>query len=329
MRGGDMENAMKSGSRDTDCFVGAIRCENLESLDADLAMIGIPYKSPYGEDHALVQPAEIGAQPDLSPAEAIRRQSQGWAKRLDHYDFDFEGELFAGRTVRVADCGDLSMKTTEAEENRTRATKAITSILNRGAVPIVIGGDHGTTIPVLRAYEGHGPMCLVHIDAHLDWRDERYGVKEGLSSPMRRASEMPWVETMIQIGLRGVGSARKQEVDDARAYGSILVRAEELHKAGVNDILRRVPRAERYYISFDTDGLDPTIAPAVNYPSPGGLTYFQATNLIRGITRKGRVVGFDFVEMVPGLDMANMTSLLAARLILNFMGALAHEGQIG
>jgi agmatinase len=140
---------------------------------------------------------------------------------------------------------------------------------------------------------------------------------------------MAWVSGMAQIGLRAVGSARQGEVDDARAWGSILVGAEELHRNGVDAALERIPAAERYYITFDADGLDPTIAPAVLTPGFGGIDYYEASNLLRGIARKGRIVGMDFVEIVPHLDVGDVTSLVAARLILNLIGQMAWNGQIG
>ena len=160
----------------------------------------------------------------------------------------------------------------------------------------------------------------MHIDAHLDWRDEVNGIHDGLSSPMRRASELPWVTSMFQVGLRAVGSARQREVDDAAAFGSIRVRAEELHEVGVREILRRVPDAPAYYISLDTDAIDPAIAPGINALEFGGLTYFEVSNLLRGIAAKGKIVGFDVVEIAPGKDHQNITSLLAARLTLNLLG---------
>ncbi|MGI8688511.1 MAG: agmatinase, partial [Thermomicrobiales bacterium] len=267
---------------------------------------------------------------DCSAApDAIRAQSLRPARFLTHYDFDFGGDIFAGRTVRIVDCGDVAMTPGAYEANNHTATRAIRAILDHGAIPIVLGGDHAIPIPVLRAYEGRAPICIVQIDAHLDWRDERNGVREGLSSPMRRASELPWVRGMVQIGLRSVGSGRQSEFDDARAYGSILIGAAELHRIGVEAVLAQIPVAERYYITFDADGLDPSIAPGTRALAFGGVTYYEATNLLRGIAAKGTVVGLDFVEVAPALDLGNMTSFLAARLILNLVGALAHTGQIG
>jgi agmatinase len=207
-------------------------------------------------------------------------------------------------------------------------TLAIRELLNRGTVPVVIGGDHGTTIPVLRAYEAVEELCVVQIDAHLDWVDERDGVSEGFSSPMRRASEMPYISSLVQIGLRGQGSARQKEADDAATCSKcLLVKAEEFHEQGVSKVLKRIPDAQNYYLTIDADGFDPSIAPGVAYPTPGGVTYFQLFNLMRGLAGKGALMGLDFVEVVPERDVANLTSLFAARQILNFMGVAAHSGQ--
>ncbi len=302
-------------------FLDMPRCTDLAALDADIAIVGIPYSPPY--DMAASR-GDCSTAPD-----AIRAQSLRPARYLTHYDYDFGGDIFAGRAVRIVDCGDVAMTPGAFEANNRAATAVIRAILDRGAVPFVLGGDHAIPIPVHRAYEGQDPFCLVQIDAHLDWRDERNGVRDGLSSSMRRASELPWVRGMAQIGLRSVGSARQSEYDDARAYGSVLIGAQELHRIGVDATLAQIPTAERYYITFDVDGLDPAIAPATRALAFGGVTYDEATNLLRGIAAKGNVVGFDFVEVAPALDVGEMTSFLAARLILNMIGALAHTSQIG
>ncbi len=300
-------------------FIDAPRCDDLATLDADVAVIGVPYGVPYGMD---------GSPSGASP-ETIREQSFRLGGYLSHYDYDFGGELLAGRSAKIVDCGDVAMEPGRFEENLAATTAVIRAILDRGAVPIVLGGDHSIPIPVMRAYDQIESMCVVQFDAHLDWRDEVGGVSLGLSSQMRRASELPFVQGMAQLGIRGVGSARRQEVDDARAYGSVLIGAAELHRDGVEAALSKIPAADRYYITFDTDGMDPAIAPGVGYPAFGGLTYYQAFDLIRGVAAKGKIVGFDIVEIAPAHDFRDQTSLLAARLILNVIGAMAHEGQIG
>ncbi|MDI3341911.1 MAG: agmatinase [Sphaerobacter sp.] len=302
-------------------FADLPRCESLDALEADVAIIGVPYGVPY--DMAGAAPPS-----SLAPA-AVRAASLRFAPYLHHYDIDFGGELLAGRTVRMVDCGDVAMAPGQFRDNQRATEAAVRAILDRGAVPIVLGGDDAIPIPVLRAYDGYGPICVVQVDAHLDWRDEVHGVREGFSSTMRRASEMPWVGGMYQIGLRGVGSARRQEVEDARAYGSVLVPAAEVHRRGIDWALAQLPAAARYFITVDLDGFDPSIAPGVSYPAFGGLTYVQVFELVRAVAARGRIVGCSVVELQPPVDVRNLTSLLAARLILTVVGAMAHAGQIG
>lgn len=181
-------------------------------------------------------------------------------------------------------------------------------------------------IPVLRAFAGRGPITLVHVDAHLDWRDHVNGVREGYSSPIRRASEMEHIGEIFQIGLRAQGSARPEEVEAALAYGAHLVTAHELHDVGIDAILARVPDRGRYYLTIDADGLDPAVMPAVAGPAPGGVTYHQARKLIHGLVGKGRVVGMDIVEITPRADVNRISCITAGRLIMNLIGAVARAG---
>jgi agmatinase len=307
--------------QDRPTFLDVPRCTDLAALAADIAVIGVPFGIPYDLQTAAAQ--------SRAPA-ALRDQSMRYAPWYSsHYDFEFGGDLFAGRHVRIVDCGDVAMKPGRWDDNTRATTEVVAAILERGAIPFVLGGDDSIPIPVLRAYAEQPPMCIVQIDAHIDWRDEREGLREGLSSPMRRASEMPWVAGMAQIGIRGFGSARREEFDDARAYGSILIGAEDVHRTGAETVLGRVPSAQRYFITLDMDALDPSIAPAVASPAFGGLSYSEAASVLRGIAAKGRLAGFDVVELVPESDFGGLTSRLAVRLMLTLIGALAHSEQIG
>jgi len=146
---------------------------------------------------------------------------------------------------------------------------------------------------------------------------------------MRRASEMPWVTAMAQVGLRGIGSARQQEIDDALAYGSVFVRARDVHRRGIDACVDKIPAADRYLITIDADALDMAIAPGVLFPSPGGLTFEETTDLVRGIASKGDIAGISLFEVRPERDVNGLTSATAAQLIINFIGILARSGQIG
>ena len=294
---------------------------NLDTLQADIAFLGIPYGSAYSFE-------DISNDQSRMPT-AMRQTSDRIVRSLERYDFDLGGPLYDGRSIRTVDCGDVRTDILDMKGHLGRAEQAVRKILAAGALPIVLGGDHAIPIPVLRAFEGRGPITLIHIDQHLDWRDDVNGVTDGLSSPIRRASEMEQIGEIFQIGLRATGSARAEEVEAARAYGAHLISAYELHDAGMDAILARIPAGEQYYITVDLDGLDPADAPAVAAPMPGGVTFLQARKLIRGLVQKGRVVGMDVVEITPRHDINNITCITAGRLIVNLIGTAVRAGYFG
>jgi len=164
------------------------------------------------------------------------------------------------------------------------------------------------------------------VDAHLDWRDEVGGVREGYSSPMRRASELDHMGEIFQIGLRAQGSARAREVRDARNHGASLITAYEVHEQGMDTVLARIPDGGRYYLTIDADGLDPAVMPAVAGPAPGGLSFAQVRRLIHGLIGKGRLLGMDIVEITPARDLNGISSLTAGQLLLNAMGGAVRAG---
>ncbi len=214
----------------------------------------------------------------------------------------------------MVDAGDVPGDATDGPGNSRRTTDAVRAILEGGAVPICIGGDDSVPIPILRAYEGAGrPITILQIDAHLDFRDEMDGVRDGYSSPMRRASEMAHVERIIQVGLRGVGSARASDVEDARAAGNLLVTARELRELGVPWLLEQVAQDASVFVAFDGDGLDPSVFPAVSALTPGGLAYAEARDLLAGIGP--RLAGAAFTEFVPALDVHDLSALVLSRMI--------------
>lgn len=290
---------------------------DLDDLQADIAILGVPYGAPYSLREAVNDQSNAPT--------AVRQASYQVSDGPAHWDFDLDANL-AGCDVRVVDCGDVTADLADRERHYRNAEAAVRKILAAGALPVSIGGDHGIPIPVLRAFDDSGPLHLVQVDAHLDWRDEVNGEREGYSSPIRRASEMAHVERIFQIGLRGQGSARSEEIAAARAYGSELVTDRELQDVGMAAVLDRIPDGGRYYLTIDADGLDPAVMPAVAAPAPGGVTFHQARQLIHGLARKGRLVGMDIVEITPARDLNEMTAIAAGRLIVNLIGATAKAG---
>jgi agmatinase len=276
-------------------------------LDAEIAILGVPHGWPYPRPGTAVGCA-------LAPA-AVRRRAMRLARFRDHWDFDLDAPM---RPRMCVDAGDVPGNPDDGAGNSTRITEVVAAILERGVVPICIGGDDSVPIPILRAYEGRGTLTVLQVDAHLDFRDEVQGVSEGYSSPMRRASEMEHVERIVHVGLRGVGSARAVDVEDSRAAGNLLVTARQLRERGVGWVLEELAAAGSVFVSFDCDGLDPSVFPAVSAPAPGGLSYVEAADLLAGIGP--RLAGAAFTEYTPDADLNEISALTLARLLLRLVG---------
>lgn len=291
---------------------------DLDALEADIAIIGVPYADPYTID-------EVSNDQTNAPTH-IRRYCERALRGLDRYDFDIGGTLLDGRDIKVVDCGDVHGDPEDLAGNRARAEQAIRKVLAAGAMPIVLGGDHGVPIPVFRALDTLGPITLVQVDAHVDWRDHMNGHSQGLSSVMRRASEMEHIGEIFQIGLRAAGSGRPEEVEAALAYGAHLIPDIELQAHGMQAVLDRIPDGGTYYLTVDADGMDPTIMPAVAGPAPGGVTYPQMRTLIHGLVAKGRVAGMDIVEITPKRDLNGISAITVGRLMCNLIGMAVRAG---
>ena len=206
---------------------------DLDNLNADVAILGIPFGDPYSMGEASNDQA-------FAPTH-IRRHCGRALRGLDRYDFDIGGTLLDGRDIKVVDCGDVIGVAKDVAGNHARSEAAVKKILAAGALPIILGGDHAIPIPVFRAYEGRGPITLIQVDAHIDWRDIFHGVRDGLSSVIRRASEIEHINEIYQIGLRAAGSGRPEEVDAALKYGAHLIPDIELQEIGMRSVFDRIP----------------------------------------------------------------------------------------
>lgn len=240
---------------------------------------------------------------------------------IAHHDFDLGRPLSDSGVPPLADCGDAEPDVEDPERGAAAATEAVRRILERGVIPIVLGGDDSTTAIALRAYAGRGPLTILQIDAHIDYRDEVDGIRDGPSSPMRRAAEMPWVRRTIHCGTRGVGSARPAEVAATWARGNTIFTARDVRERGVARVLDEIPAAETCYIAFDCDGVDPAVMPGTATPLPGGLSYEDVSALIVGLAARGTLAGVNFAEYDPGRDVNGITALAIVRLIVRLMGA--------
>lgn len=282
------------------------------------AIFGAVHGTPYAAD-GPTSGAKDG--PD-----AVRRAITASSLDLDHWDFDFGGPLLDGGRLAAFDLGDVATAHDDAPGNR-RGIEAVTrSVLAAGAVPILIGGDDSVAIPFMRAFEGGEPLHLLQIDAHIDWRDDIDGERLGYSSTIRRASELACVRSITQCGIRAVGSARRQEVETALAWGSRIVTVAEARRVGIDAVADALPRDRPLLVHIDCDAMDPGTAPGVNALSPGGFTFAEMTALIGAAMRGRKLAGFSIVEFQPGTDVNDITATVVGRLVCHVLGHLARAG---
>jgi agmatinase len=286
---------------------------------ARVALLGIRHSEPYSHDPF---PNDQSRAPD-----AVRAMSSSFCYNPGHWDFDVGTDLASHLPAHV-DMGDVAFDGGDYSAYAAAITARARRLWQQWTQLIVIGGDHGVTIPVVDALDAVGsPVHILHIDAHLDWREEVGGVRRGYSSPLQWASKVGAVSGMTQIGLRAIGSARRREVQAARDFGSHLFSAEQIHEEGMGPVLATIPRGRPVYLTIDADGLDPTEMPAVMAPTPGGIYFRQLAPLLRTVARQNRIVGMDIVEIAPSYDFANgLTAIMAGRLILNVLTASWGEG---
>jgi len=286
-----------------------------DAIDADVAILGAPFD--FGTQYrpgARFGPRAI--------REASTLFSFGHAGAYDHED---DITYLTEDQGRIVDIGDADIIHTDTQKSHANIETGVRAILKAGAIPVVLGGDHSVNIPCINAFSEEEPFHLVQVDAHLDFVDERHGVTAGHGNPMRRAAEKDYVKGLSQIGIRNVSSTAKEGYDDARAFGSDIMSVRQFRAMGVAAVLDRIPKGERYYVTIDIDGFDPSIAPGTGTPSHGGFLYYEILELMDGLARQGSIIGLDLVEVAPDYDQTGSTSTLAAQILLNTIGRILYH----
>jgi len=282
----------------------------LAASDADFAVLGVP--------NDMGTQFRSGAR--MGPR-AVREASTLYQfGHSEVFDFDTNETYEYGRVVDLGDV-DVVHGNIMATHNRTKS--AVEDILRTTKVPLIIGGDHSITAPNCAALAVlQRPIFLIQIDAHMDFVDERHGVRYGHGNCMRRCLELPHIASLLQLGIRGVSSTAKSGFDAAVSMGSTIFSVRQIREMGISMVAARVPKGASVYITLDIDGLDPSIAHGTGTPSHGGFLYYEVKDLLREVIamRAGELVGFDIVEVSPPYDPAQVTSTLAARLVFDVMG---------
>ena len=281
--------------------------ESPEELDA--CFVGVPFDiGTSNRPGARFGPREIRAESSLL-------RPYNMATRAAPFD-----------SLRVADLGDVAINTFNLEQSIEIIERAFDAIVAAGCVPLTLGGDHTIALPILRALvRSHGPLGLVHVDAHADANVQMFGESITHGTPFRRAVEEGLLEgaRVAQIGLRGTGYT-SEDFDWCREQGFRVVQAEECWHRSLAPLMEEV-RAKLgrgpVYLSFDIDGLDPSVAPGTGTPEIAGLTSAQGLEVIRGC-RGLEIVGADLVEVAPAYDVSGNTALLGANLLYEMLCVL-------
>jgi agmatinase len=281
------------------------------------AFLGIPHGVAYAVDD---EQRALGDAPA-----AVRSASRAFVGKLGHYDFDLDGELLAGGSLRVGDLGDVATVLGDSAGNRQRAHDRLWPLVRAGVVPLIVGGDDSIPPMLAQALARRHAFDLVTIDAHLDFRDEVDGVREGRSSPARRISDLSSVQSITQIGLRGIGLSGTPERDSAIDRGHRIVRAADVYEHDATWLRDQLPTHGDVMLSIDCDGLDPSLAPGTGWPQPGGLSFRDVALIIEHLSGRCRIIGADIVELLPSRDVNGATALIACRLLMLIIGGLARR----
>lgn len=286
-----------------------------DAIRADAAILGAPFDAG----------TQWRAGARMGPR-AIREASTLFSfGHAGAYDFEDDVTYLDPAQVSIVDIGDADIVHTDTIRSHANIESGVRKILAAGALPVVLGGDHSVNIPCISAFDDQPPIHIVQIDAHLDFVDERHGVRFGHGNPMRRAAEKDHVTGLTQLGIRNVSSTAREGYGDARAMGADILSVRQVRQIGPDAVLARIPEGARYYLTIDIDGFDPSIAPGTGTPSHGGFLYYEVLELIDGLARRGTVVGLDLVEVAPDYDPTGSTSILAAQLLMNALGRVLHH----
>ncbi len=290
---------------------------NLDQLDADIAVLGVPTD----EGGPWIPGTRFGPR-------AIREQSvrfAGYGTGLFDPETErawLESEMSNGRIV---DCGDVDIVYTNRDLTFENITSAVRTILSRGAIPVVLGGDHGISYPVVRAWDE--PLVVIQFDAHLDFKAPTAEVGYSNGMPFFLISELPNVEKIVQIGIRSLRT-RQSDLESTRVRGNIVQTPRQFRADGMESVLRQLSPSRAVYVSIDIDVLDLSLVPGCASAEPGGLSFDELRESLFAIASHAPVVGIDLVEINPMLDVASgATSLLGAQLLLEMLGRVVeHPG---
>ena len=288
-------------------------CHDLDQLDADIAVMG----APTDEGSPFMPGSRFGSR-------SIREQSLRFGAN-GYFDHDAD-KVFLKYELdnnRIVDVGDADVLPTNVEGTFENITNLTRMVLDAGAMPVVLGGDHAITFPVVRAY--NKPLHVVHFDAHIDYSPFIHGFEYTNSHAFRHIYHMDHVESLTQVGIRSVRN-KKAWIDDSINDGNRVIGMKEFGKMGPNGMTELVPKDAPIYVSIDIDVLDLPLVPGCVSAEPNGMSYADLRDSLATLARHAEIIGFDLVEVNPQLDVGTgITSYMGAHTILEFLGQICDQ----
>jgi agmatinase len=294
-------------------FLGAESSVDPAGVKTPYAFVGIPYGPAY-------QAWEFSAAADGADRVRASASAHAYTRFLTHWNFDIGEPQFEDGRPNITDLGNVAGDVRAPERIVGNAAAVLGPLVKAGVVPVVMGGMDSVPPMLVAPFEGREDINVLQIDAHIDFRDEINGRRDGFSSPMRRLRDLSCVHDLVHVGTRSIGSARREEVEAALRAGNRIVTAWDVHENGAKWVADSLDLSRRWVVSLDLDGMDPTVAPGVGAIEPGGLTFVQTSILLNHLARNDRLAGIVFTEYQPAKDVGDTTAHTIVRLILNILG---------
>lgn len=299
-------------------FMRAPLVEDLDTLNADIAVFGVPFD----EGSPFLAGSRMGPR-------TIREHSLRFAggSNTGIYDPTTRRTFLADELENrlIADVGDADIWPTAVEHSFDNASALTRRVLASGALPVMIGGDHSVTYPVVRGFDQVEPVHVIHFDAHLDYAPFIHDLRFTNMHPFRHIKPMDHVLSLTQVGIRSLRT-RINEHEDSLADGNNVVTMRDFHASGAPVVAESVPTDARVYVSIDIDVLDLPLIPGCVSAEPDGMTYAELRQCLETIAQRANVVGFDLVEVNPTLDVGTgITSYLAAHTVIEFLGFICAQ----
>jgi agmatinase len=294
-------------------FLRAPVCDDVAQLNAAIAVLG----APFDEGSPFLPGTRMA--PRALREHSLRFGSAGYYDPETRRTY-LEEELTGGM---IADLGDIDIRPTNVELSFELITSAVAGVLARGALPVVLGGDHSITYPVVRAF--NRPLHVLHFDAHTDYAPFVHGLQHTNGHAFRHVAAMQHVRGLTQIGIRSLRHGKAQ-IEDVFRDGNRIITMGEFRHLGPAAIAELLPEGAACYVSIDVDAMDMSLVPGCVSAEPNGMLYAELRDTLAAIATRLEVVGFDFVEVNPLLDVGTgVTSYLGAHTVIEFLGHICAQ----